>query len=68
MVVGGHRIDLTLGIFFSFFVSVRNYARHPQAVAEVCAEGRAEEMHKGKMKGASSRRQTPVRLSKGFVF
>lgn len=63
----GHGIDLTLGIFFSFSMSCRNYAQHPQAVAEVSAEGKAEEMHTGKKKGDSSRQQTPVSLSKEFV-
>lgn len=60
-------MDLTLGIFISFSVPLQNYARHPQAVTEVSAEGNAEEMHRGKMKGDSGRQQTPVSLSKEFV-
>lgn len=58
----GHGIDLTLGIFFFFSVYLQNYARHPQAGAEVSVEGRAEEM-----KGDSGRQQTPASLSKEFV-
>lgn len=50
MVVGGHGIDLTLGIFFSFSVSCRNYARHPQAVAEVSAEGKQKKCTQEKRK------------------
>lgn len=48
-------MDLTLGIFISFSVPLQNYARHPQAVTEVSAEGKPEEMHRGKMKGDSGR-------------